>query len=167
MAAPFAELEVRDGVLVGPLRRSVNSARSVAGSIHNDATAAKLGFRGCTVAGSVHMEFMPPLLLRAFGPRWLEQGSLSLYLLNATTDREAVRGFVREPPPGARDAQVETWIEREDGLRVAEGTAAVGAPKEPSALRVRDLKQHAAGELRLLAALHPGDSLGEHTACVT
>lgn len=167
MAAPFDGIETRAGAIVGPLRRSVNSARSVAGSIHDDATAEKLGFRGGTVAGSIHMELMPPLLLRAFGPRWLEQGSLSLYFRNATTDREAVRGFVREPPPGAQDAQVEVWIEREDALRVADGTASVGSPKEPSALHALDLTQLEAGELRLLRGLRPGDSLGEHRACVS
>jgi hypothetical protein len=167
MAAPFAGIETSDGRIVGPLRRSVNRARNVVGSIHDDATAEKLGFRGGTVAGSVHMELLPPLLLHAFGPRWLEQGSLSLYFLNATTDREAVRGFVREPPPSARDAQVEVWIEREDALRVAEGTAALGEPKAPSALRARDLSSLEPGELRLLGALRPGDSLGEHTASVT
>lgn len=167
MATPVHGIETRDGVIVGPLRRSVNSARGVAGSIHDDATAGKLGFRGGTVAGSIHMELMPPLLLHAFGPRWLEQGSLSLYFQNATTDREAVRGFVRESPRGASDAQVEIWIEREDGLRVAEGTAALGTPKEPSALHARDLAQLERGDLRLLGALHPGDSLGEHTASVS
>ena len=167
MAAPFEGIETRDGVLVGPLRRSVNSARSVAGSIHDDATASKLGFRGGTVAGSIHMELMPPLLLRAFGPRWLEQGSLSLYFQNATTDREAVRGHVREPTQGARDAQADVWIDREDGLRVADGTAAVGTPKEPSALHARDLSQFEPGELRMLAALRPGDSLGEGSASVS
>ena len=171
MAAPFEGIQTegiqrRDGVIVGPLRRSVNNARSVAGSIHDDATAEKLGFRGGTVAGSIHMELMPPLLLHTFGPRWLEQGSLSLYFQNATTDREAVRGFVRSPPQ-ASDAQVEVWIEREDGMRVAEGTAAVGTPKEPSALQARDLAQLEPGELRLLAGLRPGDSLGEHTASVS
>jgi hypothetical protein len=166
MAAPSSDIETHDGRIVGPLRRSVNNARRVAGSIHDDATAEKLGFRGGTVAGSVHMELMPPLLLHAFGPRWLERGSLSLYFLNATTDREAVRGFVREPPQ-VRDAQVEAWIEREDGLRVAEGTASVGDPKEPSALYARDLAPRDAGELRLLAGLRAGDPLGEHTAGVT
>jgi hypothetical protein len=167
VATPFEGIETRDGMIVGPLRRSVNRARGVAGSIHDDATAGKLGFRGGTVAGSIHMELMPPLLLRAFGPDWLEQGSLSLYFQNATTDREAVRGFVREPAPGARDAQVEVWIERDDGLRVADGTAALGTPKEPSALHARDLSQREPGALRLLGGLRPGDSLGEHLASVS
>jgi len=39
-----SEIELRDHVLVGPLRRSVNNARNVSGSIHDDAMATKLGF---------------------------------------------------------------------------------------------------------------------------
>src|SRR5947208_10896130 len=115
------EVSVADGVISGPLRQSVNQAREMGGSIHNDAIATKLGFRGGTVAGSIHLELFPPLLVEAFGPRWFERGSLSIYFVNATTDREAVRAHVGEPPDGG-DAQVEAWIEREDGMRVGEGT---------------------------------------------
>ena len=37
-------------------RQPRNSAAEVKGSIHDDATASKLGFRGGTVAGSIHMD---------------------------------------------------------------------------------------------------------------
>ena len=57
-------------ILEGELRRARNGAIDQKGSIHDDATASKLGFRGGTVAGSVHMDAFPPLLLRVFGPRW-------------------------------------------------------------------------------------------------
>jgi hypothetical protein len=166
MSTTANEIEARDGLIVGPLRRSVNNASAVAGSIHDDATATRLGFRGGTVAGSIHMELFPPLLLRAFGARWFERGTLSLYFVNATTDREAVRAFVREPPPAARDAQVEVWIEREDGMRVAEGTASVGEPGEKTALATRDLTRFAEGEYRILAGVRPGASLGEHKGSI-
>src|SRR5271156_6957473 len=105
-----SEIESRDHVFVGPLRRSQNSARNVKGSIHDDATATKLGFRGGTVAGSIHLELFPPLLLKAFGQRWFERGTISMYFLNATTDREAVRAFVKQPSLDDSDAQVEIWI---------------------------------------------------------
>jgi hypothetical protein len=156
-----SELEVRDHVIIGALRRSVNDANEVRGSIHDDATATKLGFRGGTVAGSIHLELFPPLMLRAFGNRWFERGTLSMYFLNATTDREAVRAFVREPEPGARDAQVEAWIEREDGMRVGEGTASVGEPPEPTALMRRELSRFEAGEFRILGGVKVGDKFDE------
>jgi hypothetical protein len=145
-----------DGILTGPLRRSVNNAINEKGSIHDDATASKLGFRGGTVAGSIHMELFPPLAMEAFGRRWFERGTLSLYFLNATTDREAVRAYMRKPPVGGGDAQVEAWVLREDGMRVAEGTASVGDPDVPTALRARPLDRFEPGDLRMLAGVTPG-----------
>ena len=47
-------------LIKGPLWAARNwSADAGAGSIHDDATAAKLGFRGGTVAGDVHMNQFP------------------------------------------------------------------------------------------------------------
>jgi hypothetical protein len=161
------EIELRDHVFVGPLRRSENNARNVKGSIHDDATATKLGFRGGTVAGSIHLELFPPLLLKAFGKRWFERGTISMYFLNATTDREAVRAFVKEPLHDATDAQVDIWIERDDGMRVAVGTASVGNPEEPSALLGRPLDRFDPGELRILAGLKVGDRFDECDAFLT
>ncbi|HXW85362.1 MAG TPA: hypothetical protein VEJ86_13225, partial [Candidatus Binataceae bacterium] len=91
------------------------------------------------------------------GPRWFERGTLSLYFLNATTDREAVRAYLKEPSAGASDSQVEVWVERDDRMRVAEGTASVGSPAEPSALLRRPLDRFDPGEMRILGALKVGD----------
>ena len=148
-------ITVADGVITGPLRRSVNNSREAKGSIHDDATASRLGFRGGTVAGSIHNELFPPLLLEAFGQRWFERGTLSMYYLNATTDREAVRAFLKQPPAAA-DAQVDAWVLREDGLQVAQGTASVGNPGVPTALLARPLDRFEPGELRLLKEVHAG-----------
>jgi hypothetical protein len=149
-------ITIADGVISGPLRRSVNNSRNAKGSIHDDATASKLGFRGGTVAGSIHNELFPPLLVQAFGQRWFEHGSLSMYYMNATTDREAVRAFLKQPPPGAADAQVEAWVQREDGMQVAQGTASVGDPGVPTALQARPLDRFEIGDLRLLNGVEPG-----------
>jgi len=161
MSLASAGIEARDGVLVGPVRRPTNASRNQKGSIHDDATASKLGFRGGTVAGSIHMDQFPPLLLEAFGSAWFERGSLSLYFTNATTDGEAVQAFVTQPSSAATDAQVKVWMDREDGLRVAEGTASVGEPGEPTALQTRDLRASDPAELRMFSAIQAGDSLGE------
>jgi hypothetical protein len=162
-----SEIELRDHVFAGPLRRSVNNASRVVGSIHDDATATKLGFRGGTVAGSIHLELFPPILLKAFGQRWFERGTISMYFLNATTDREAVRAFVKEPRLDAAAPQVDIWIERDDGMRVAEGTASVGSPEEPSALLRRPLDRFDPGELRILGGLKVGDQFEECDAFLT
>jgi hypothetical protein len=143
-------------VLKGPLRQPRNLAADQRGSIHDDSTAQKLGFRGGTVAGSIHMEQFPPLMLRAFGERWFETGSLSTYFRNATTGGEAVRAFAEMPPAGAGDAQVHVWMERDDGTLVLEGSASVGSPAEPSMLARKLAEPREPGELRILSEVDPG-----------
>jgi acyl dehydratase len=148
-------------VIAGPVRRPRNLAADIAGSIHDDETASALGFRGGTVAGSVHMDQFPPLLIEAFGPQWFETGSLSLYFRNATTNDEPVQAFVERPPAGASDVQVRAWATTSNDVIVGEGTASVGNPAEASALRSRDIRPVDPSELRMLSQLKPGQSLGE------
>ena len=144
--APFAAGE-QDGVLVGPVRRPTNASKAAKGSIHDDATARKLGFKGGTVAGSIHMEQFPPLLEARLGADWQRTGSLSLYFLNATTDGEPVRAFCGP----VRDGRAEVWmLDETTGLRVCEGSASVGAPDEDSDLRRRLSSVRPPGELRLI-----------------
>jgi hypothetical protein len=151
-----SEIVEKNGVLVGPLRRPRNSGRAGEGSIHHDETAQKVGFRGGTIAGSVHMGQFPPLMLRAFGQRWFESGTLSCYFKNATISDEAVQCFVRAPQAGATDAQVRVWMERDDGMQVLEGSASVGSPREPSLLRRKLAEPREEGERRILSRLTVG-----------
>jgi acyl dehydratase len=161
-------------VITGPERRPRNLAAHIAGSIHDDQTASALGFRGGTVAGSVHLDQFPPLLVQAFGQRWFETGSLSLYFRHATTDGEPVRAFAGRPPAGTLDPQVRAWMTTpndsgdagDSGQLVADGTAAAGNPAVLSALRERDLRPADPAELRILKALRPGDALGDFHAVV-
>jgi hypothetical protein len=148
----------QNGVLIGPYRRPVNLAQNQRGSIHDDATATRLGFRGGTVAGSIHMEQFPPILLRAFGQRWFETGSLSCYFRNATLHGEAVRPLV-QLPSATEDHQVNVWMERDDGLQVLEGTASIGDPTEPSMLRRKLAERREEGEQRILEQLAAGQRL--------
>ncbi len=161
-----AEIEVRDGQLVGPLRAPVNPMRKAEGSIHDEGEARKLGFRGGLVAGSIHMEQLAPVLVRAFGEAWLERGTISLYFLTPTLHGEEVRAIIEAPSTeaalgvptqGPDDVQSEAWMEKADGTRICEGTASIGSPLEPSALQARKLDKHAAGELRILKGATRGD----------
>lgn len=161
------EIEERDGLYIGQWRRPVNPGLHAKGSIHEAASAEQLGFRGGLVAGSIHSELFPPLLLRAFGQRWFEHGNLSLYFIEPTLDREEVRAIVVVPPAGASDVQVQLWAERPNGNRICEGTAAVGEPREPSALLARDLDRFPASELRILADASVGDQFPEVEVSVT
>lgn len=156
MTQRVEEIRIADGVVAGPLRQSVNQARNIKGSIHNDAVASKLGFRGGTVAGSIHLELFAPLLVRVFGEPWFEHGTLSINFKNATTDREPVRAFLDEPSSAA-NVQTRAWVEREDGMLVGEGTASSGETDEVTALQSLDLSRYVAGEPRILAGLAAGD----------
>lgn len=149
-------------VLAGPVRRPRNLAAGIAGSIHDDATATALGFRGGTVAGSIHMDQFPPLALRAFGSGWFEDGSLSLYFRHATTDGEPVRAFI-ERPARERDVQTRAWATTGDDTVVAEGTSGRGQAAESTALRFRDMRPVDPAQLRILAAIKPGAILGDVT----
>ncbi len=144
----------------GPERRPRNLAAGVIGSIHDDATATALGFRGGTVAGSIHMDQFPPLAVRAFGSGWFEDGSLSLYFRHATTDGEPVRAFI-ERPPRQDDVQTRAWATTTDDVVVAEGTAGRGHPAEVSALRSRDMRPVEPAQLRILAGFKPGALIGD------
>lgn len=153
------EIIEQNGILIGPYRRPRNRPGIRAGSIHDNKTAQAVGFRGGTIAGSVHMTQFPPMLLRAFGNRWFETGSLSCYFRNATIDDEAVRCLMQAPPAGATDAQVNVWMEQDNGTQVLEGTASVGRPKEATFLRERLRTPVQRGETRIYAHLEPGMAL--------
>lgn len=147
----------QDGVLAGPVRTPRNSARHLgAGSIHDDATAQKLGFRGGTVAGSLHMEQFPPLLIETFGEDWLKTGGMSLYFKYATTDNEPVQAFVRRAQPG--DKQIEIWMDDASGNRVADGTANISGVDPASCVRQRIAAMPSAQDIRILANIAAGDA---------
>ena len=144
----------------GPFWAARNwSADAGEGSIHDDETASKLGFRGGTVAGDVHMNQFPAVLQRLFGDRWFETGNLSLTFKNATVDRERVKVFAEPLAAGA--IQTRVWMEREDGLLVCSGTAAIDDHSQ-SELRTKDLRPCDPSDLRILNRLEPGLSLGTY-----
>lgn len=149
-----------DGVdLAGDFRAPRNMAASQRGSIHDDATASSLGFRGGTVAGSIHMDQFPPLLTRLFGEAWLGTGNLSLYFKQATVDQEPVRAMAKLK---AGERQARLCMVNKAGAQVCEGTAACGAPDHDSELanRMKVQDRPEPGALRILRNLrlgHMGD----------
>ncbi len=157
------ELIQQDDILVGPMLTPRNSARHLgAGSIHDDATAQKLGFRGGTVAGSLHMEQFPPLLTHTFGERWWQTGGLSLYFRYATMDQESVRCFADYQADHLHQAQAQTRVWMEDGADhlVAEGTANVGGPDPDSCCWQRINATPAPEDIRILSDVKEGATSG-------
>ncbi len=145
-------------IITGPMWAARNwSADAGAGSIHDDETAEELGFRGGTVAGDIHMNQFPPVLIQIFGQEWFERGNLSLSFKNATIDKERVQVFAEPLAPGATQTRV--WMEREDGMLVCEGTAAMDE-FSGSELRKKDYRPCDPAELKILRKVLPGMSLG-------
>lgn len=137
----------------GPFREPRNMAAEIKGSIHDDATATKLGFRGGTVAGSVHMDQFVPRLVELYGARWFERGGLSLYFTQATVDREEVQAVVDGAEPHARLSMF-----NRAGALICTGTGSAGSDPEAE-LAGRMAGQEAAdpARLRILAAIKVGD----------
>jgi hypothetical protein len=137
----------------GEFRKPRNSAAEVKGSIHDDATASKLGFKGGTVAGSIHMDQFVPGLLELYGDRWFETGAMSLYFTQATVDSEAVRATIE---PGEERARL--TMHNEAGAQICEGTARLG--RDPGSELAKRLAAQTPAEpdaLRILKALKVGD----------
>ena len=162
-----SDITVKEGYMYGGWRRAVNAAIGSKDSIHDEATAQKLGMRGGAVVGIVHLNLFPPLLLEVFGQRWFERGSLSIYYTYALVDGEEVRGIIGLPPEGAQDVQVEAWAETPDGHTVGKGTVSLGESKEISYLQATELKNAEPGELRILAGLKAGDELTSRDVLIT
>ncbi len=133
------EIESSDETLTGPWRtpRQMLAAQEYGGhaSIHDDATAQKLGFKGGTIEGPTHFSQFVPLCVSVWGARWLEQGCVSAHYRNACYDGDKVRAFIAKPKAAA--TQTSIGMQREDGMEVLRGTASVGANNPPSALEQR------------------------------
>lgn len=161
------DIVTKEGYMYGGWRRAVNAAIHMKGSIHDDEMAQQLGMRGGAVVGIVHLNLFPPLLLKVFGQRWFERGSLSIYYTYALVDGEEVRAVIGLPPEGVKDVQVEAWAETPDGHTIGKGTVSLGEPKELSYLQATELKNAEPAELRILAGLKAGDELPSGDVLVT
>jgi hypothetical protein len=104
------------------------------------------------------MDQFVAVLIEAFGPSWMETGSLSLVFKNATVSGEEVVAMVAKPAL-SHDVQVEARTERIDGMLVATGTASIGCPTEPSYLHSIDVRATDPSRLRILHNVEPGTQL--------
>lgn len=130
----YSILTRTDGVCSGERRSAFNIAAASAGSIHDDAKAAELGYQGGLVSGLVHNEHFIPNALDLFGPSWLEWGGFSFAYRTPTLDGEPVQAFARVPAEGA--TQVEAWSQNDAGQRVADGVLFLGETRTPLAERL-------------------------------
>eukprot|EP00928_Gymnodinium_smaydae_P033096 TRINITY_DN23806_c0_g2_i1.p1 TRINITY_DN23806_c0_g2~~TRINITY_DN23806_c0_g2_i1.p1 ORF type:complete len:368 (-),score=31.66 TRINITY_DN23806_c0_g2_i1:94-1140(-) len=95
-------------------------------AIHDDETAAKIGFGAAPIHGTVHWSQFTPLFLKTFGHAWFETGSISVHFMTPVSHLQPVRAFMAQPDPEKIAQQVDIWMEHMDGRVVFEGTASVG-----------------------------------------
>ncbi len=153
------EMTEKNGFLYGAWRRAINAAAQVKGSIHEEETAQRVGMRGGAVAGTMHLDLFPPLLVSTFGQRFFEHGCISLFYTYAMTDGEEIRAIIKLPPKNAIDVQIEARAESLDDHLVAQGTVSVGNPKDVSYLQTVKIESSPQEKLRILKGLKAGDDL--------
>lgn len=145
-------------VISGPLRkpRQMLAEQEYGGhtSIHDDAMAAKLGFRAGPIEGPTHFSQFPPLLAQIWGDAWFERGCISSHYLNMVVEGEAVRAFAEVPPRGATRTKV--WAEKEDGTPVLEASASIGPDHATTLLEERMKALRPPERLVILRDLKPG-----------
>src|SRR5882724_9909390 len=133
------EIEETAGTLAGPWRmpRQMLAKQQYDShvSIHDDAMAQKLGFKGGAIEGPTHFSQFVPLCVAAWGERWFAAGCLSAHYRNVCYEGDKVRAFLTKPLSGA--TQTTLWMQREDGTEVLRGTASSGANNPLSALEQR------------------------------
>ena len=95
MAAFETPIHESDGVLAGPLRvpRQMLGVQEYDGhaSIHDDATAKRLGFKGGTIEGPTHFSQFAALGHAVWGAAWFSNGCLSAHYRNAAVEGEQVQ----------------------------------------------------------------------------
>ncbi|HEY2676928.1 MAG TPA: hypothetical protein VGI65_08140 [Steroidobacteraceae bacterium] len=139
MAGFDTAITEEDGVLSGPLRapRQMLAAQEYDGhaSIHDEATAQKLGFKSATIEGPTHFSQFAPLGFALWGERFMSHGCLSAHYRAPVFEGEEVRAFLRRP--ANEGAQAEIWMLRANGDEILRGTASVGPVFPRSALDER------------------------------
>jgi hypothetical protein len=126
-------------VLSGPRRapKQMLAVQEYGGhaSIHDDATAKKLGFKGGTIEGPTHFSQFAPLGFAIWGARWFSAGCISVHYQAPVFEGEEVTAFMRRPPP--QELQAEIWMQRANGDEILRGSASVGPNFPLSALEQR------------------------------
>jgi hypothetical protein len=100
---------------------------------HTDVEQArKLGFPNIVVQGMMSTCFVAQVMQDAFGTGWVQGGRMSVKLTNVLWVDETVcaHGKIREEVPEGTRTRVhcDVWVEKDDGTRVALGTASATKP---------------------------------------
>ncbi|GLR88923.1 hotdog fold domain-containing protein [Bradyrhizobium iriomotense] len=132
-----------DSALIGPWRQPRQMLQAQVydahASIHDDATAQKLGFKGGTIEGPTHFSQFAPLGARLWGRAWFETGCLSAHYRNACFEGEEVQAIMLA---SLTEQQPECQIQmfKRDRTEVLRGTASIVGSPSALDIRLRELK---------------------------
>jgi hypothetical protein len=144
--------------LAGPWRRPHQMLNAQVydshASIHDDATAQKLGFQGGTIEGPTHFSQFAPLCERLWGQSWFEAGCISAHYRNPAFEGEEVQAILAKPEPGQRQCKIQ--MVKRDGTEVLRGTASVGDAGLPTALEQRLTELKPLADPVILRDVKPG-----------
>ena len=144
----------------------VNRWMDLPNSIHNEEVATKIGMRGGTIPGTVHLNHFVPLIQEHWGQVWYERGTISMYYTYATTHKEKVRAVIATPS-GQSDEKVDAYVETPEGQIVAKGSLSVGDPGEPNYVSSLPLDDADPSEIRILDRMKPGMACEATDAVIT
>jgi hypothetical protein len=142
-AAFDTEISERENSLLGPWRspRQMLHAQlyDSHASIHDDATAQKLGFQGGTIEGPTHFSQFAPLCENIWGKAWFETGCLSAHYRNPAFEGEEVQAHIARPQAAQNITTI--GMSKRDGTEILRGTASIGGVTETALeLRLKELK---------------------------
>jgi hypothetical protein len=122
--------------------RAKNTAVDSDNKIHDDAVAAKFGFRGGLVPGVIVYAYMTVPLVERFAEEWLERGSMQVKFHQPFYEGETVT-VSAEVDDGAEPTKVIIKAERQDGNVCATGLATVNdAARWLGEVTIGDFPEH-------------------------
>lgn len=127
--------------------RTVNVSINSANKIHDNATAARYGFQGGLVAGTLVYAHMTTPLVKHFGAAWLDHSISELKLLQPAYDGEWLTVDVR--PAQGSDDPPDAWravVRNEGGTDLATLLTQPDAPLPPVDGRAQMVPAPAGGE---------------------
>ena len=142
-AAFDTEISERENSLLGPWRSPRQMLHAQVydshASIHDDATAQKLGFQGGTIEGPTHFSQFAPLCENIWGKAWFETGCLSAHYRNPAFEGEEVQAHIARPQAAQNITTI--GMTKRDGTEILRGTASIGGVTGTALeLRLKELK---------------------------
>ena len=122
-------------------------------SVHDEATADKLGLRGAPIEGPTHFSQFDPLGIALWGADWFAHGCISSHFENMVIEGEEVQATAtRVSQASARIGAV-----KNDGNSVLSGTMTVGPNHPETELDRRLASAKEAGELHIIDQMFIGE----------